>query len=496
MFGKKDKTIEQAPESVAPIVLPEAPEELILTPASIVTYENLDISDVYDQVLSANGSVRLINTRLPLPADDVTLNVETDGDTFDVYGTIRLQDKKRATGVVKKVARLIEKSSEDTGGTITTYRDGIDVKDQNGTRLLIAQGAYYSENESIIVSTGKLKDGYDTTLDVFESPELTKELFKATVEQTLGAMAMVLNVAYAMEENQAGRELTLRVVQKKSQKLPKTEAPEVVEELVDDEAHPKLTLNDIGGQAEAKEEIKSLAYALSHPESYRRWGAQPPKGILFEGPPGTGKTLLARVVASEADATFFPVSVTDVSSKWYGDSEKRIKRIFEQAAQAEKAIIYFDELDALSPSRNSSHEATSRVVSIILQCMDGFLAKGNVFVIASTNNAEKIDEALLRTGRFDRKLYIGLPDSEARKAIFSIHMKKACETADRQLFEEIDLDELAEAAEGISGADIKEMVRRTLEQKVRTEMISEQTDDNPVTTQDILNQLSAYKKIS
>jgi transitional endoplasmic reticulum ATPase len=257
---------------------------------------------------------------------------------------------------------------------------------------------------------------------------------------------------------------------------------------------PDVTFEDIGGQPQAKREIQGLAFALKNPELYKKWGTRPPKGIILYGPPGTGKTLMARALASQADARFFHVETSDIASKWYGESEQIVKSIFELASQnGEKTIIFFDEIDAIAPQREGSHEATHRVVSTLLENMDGMTSRDNVMVVASTNRLDGVEPALLRAGRFDRWVEVPLPDEEGRKQIFNIHMQKVEQVAGRSLFSGVNLDAIIPNTEKSSGADIAEVVRRALEEKVRQEGTGQQV--GLVTTEDILRELKNYERI-
>ncbi|HXI16257.1 MAG TPA: AAA family ATPase [Chloroflexota bacterium] len=236
------------------------------------------------------------------------------------------------------------------------------------------------------------------------------------------------------------------------------------------EVTPGASFDEVGGQEEAKRELQAICLAIRDPEAYRRWGARPPKGVLLYGPPGTGKTLLARCLAREAGARFIHVRATDVTSKWYGEAEKRLQAAFDRARKEAPAVIFFDEIDAIARAREDSHEATHRVVSTLLENMDGLEESKGVVVIAATNRPEAVDSALTRPGRFDRLVEVPLPNRNGRRSIFDVHLRKAEASAGRGLFEPLqpeDWDRLLDASEGFSGAEIEETVRRTLEAKVR-----------------------------
>lgn len=228
---------------------------------------------------------------------------------------------------------------------------------------------------------------------------------------------------------------------------------------------------DIGGQAEAKRELQSVVQAIRKPELYQRWGTRPPRGVLLYGEPGTGKTMLAKALAAEAEATFLHIRATDIGSKWYGESEKLLQEAFDIAkTEPGKTILFFDEVDALAQSRGGSdNEASQRIVATMLENIDGLQSDNDLLILASTNRKDVIDDALLRPGRLDRHVYVALPETEDRVAILELTMRKAEEIAGRKLFAHIDAHTIAEAMQGYSGADITEMIRRTLEEKVRQE---------------------------
>jgi transitional endoplasmic reticulum ATPase len=244
--------------------------------------------------------------------------------------------------------------------------------------------------------------------------------------------------------------------------------------------HPTATFNDVGGLVEAKRELEAFCMALRDPELYRRWGARPPRGLLLFGPPGTGKTLLARCLAGQADAAFFHLKVVDVASMWYGQAERRLQAMFDEARGEPRSIIFFDEIDALAPPRETAHEATHRVVSTLLENLDGLEERSDMLVVASTNRPESVDPAFLRPGRIDRLIEVSLPDPGARREIFQVHMRKAESRAGRQLFAEFAWRGLLRSTGGMSGAEIEEIVRRTLEARVR----SSTPDDESLITED------------
>jgi len=214
---------------------------------------------------------------------------------------------------------------------------------------------------------------------------------------------------------------------------------------------PNVHWDDIGGLQDVKQKLKeAVEWPMKYNELFSHMDAKPPKGILLYGPPGTGKTLLAKAVATESQANFISVKGPEFLSKWVGESEKAVRETFRKARQAAPCVIFFDEIDAIAPSRGGSADShvTERVISQMLTELDGLEELRDVIVIAATNRPDIIDPALLRPGRFDRLIYIPPPDKEARKEIFKIHTRK------KPLAKDVNIDELAEKTEGYTGADI------------------------------------------
>jgi transitional endoplasmic reticulum ATPase len=221
---------------------------------------------------------------------------------------------------------------------------------------------------------------------------------------------------------------------------------------------PEVRWEDVGGADSAVQTLRDgIQLPLRHPEAFQRLGIRAARGFLLFGPPGTGKTLLAKAVAHEADANFIAAKASDVLSKWYGESERQIARLFARARQVAPTVVFLDEIDALAPQRGSGmgDSATSeRVVNTLLAEMDGLESLSRVIVIGATNRPTLIDPALLRPGRFDELVYVAVPDSRGRRKILSIH------TARMPLADDVDLDEIAERAQGFTGADLEGLVRR------------------------------------
>ena len=222
--------------------------------------------------------------------------------------------------------------------------------------------------------------------------------------------------------------------------------PKAVE--LTDEKIPEITYEDIGGLSEEIKKIREMVeIPMKHPEIFERLGVEPPKGVLLHGPPGTGKTLLAKAVANESDANFILLNGPEIMSKFYGESEKRIRDIFEEAEKSAPTIIFIDEIDAIAPKREEvTGEVERRVVSQILTMMDGLKGRGKVIVIGATNRVNALDPALRRPGRFDREIAINVPDKEGRLSVLKIHTRG-------MPLVKVDLDSLAAVTHGFVGAD-------------------------------------------
>jgi transitional endoplasmic reticulum ATPase len=229
----------------------------------------------------------------------------------------------------------------------------------------------------------------------------------------------------------------------------------VLSEAVAEGAVPAVTYEDIGGLKEELQRVREMIeLPLKHPELFDRLGIEPPKGVLLHGPPGTGKTLIAKAVANEAGASFYAINGPEIMSKWYGESEARLRKIFEEAQQNAPSIIFIDEIDAIAPKREEvTGEVERRVVATLNTLMDGLKARGKVIVIGATNRPDALDPALRRPGRFDREIEIGVPDRDGRKEILQIH------TRGMPLAKDVDLDHYADVTHGFVGADLEALCK-------------------------------------
>ncbi|MCI0399673.1 MAG: ATP-dependent zinc metalloprotease FtsH [Chloroflexi bacterium] len=219
---------------------------------------------------------------------------------------------------------------------------------------------------------------------------------------------------------------------------------------------PTVTFDDVAGVDEAKEEVKEIVQFLREPERFIQVGARIPKGVLMVGPPGTGKTLLARAIAGEAGVPFFHISGSEFVEMFVGVGASRVRDLFSKAKQHAPAIVFVDEIDAVGRQRGAGlgggHDEREQTLNQILVEMDGFSNETNVIVIAATNRPDVLDPALLRPGRFDRKVIVDLPDLRGREAILKVHIRG------KPISSKIDLSELARLSAGFSGADLENMV--------------------------------------
>jgi len=219
---------------------------------------------------------------------------------------------------------------------------------------------------------------------------------------------------------------------------------------------PNVKWTDVGGLEEAKEELKkAVEWPLKYPDVFKKMGVKPPKGVLLYGPSGTGKTLLAKAVATESEANFISIKGPELLSKWVGESEKGIRKVFRKARQVAPCIVFFDEIDGLAPQRGSNlgSRASGTVVNQMLTEMDGLEQNRGVIFMAATNRLDLIDPGLLRPGRIDKLVKVDAPDKNSRLAIFKVHTKKV------MMAKEVSLKELVEKTSGFSGADIEGLIR-------------------------------------
>jgi transitional endoplasmic reticulum ATPase len=267
-------------------------------------------------------------------------------------------------------------------------------------------------------------------------------------------------------------------------------APDTEIELLPEFTEPEearrtdVTYDDVGGLGDTIDQVREMIeLPLKHPELFLRLGIDPPKGVLLHGPPGTGKTLLARAVANEADAEFFSIAGPEIMGRHYGESEERLRQVFQEAQQKAPSIVFIDEIDSIAPKRSEvTGELERRVVAQLLTLMDGLEARQNVVVIGATNRVNAIDEALRRPGRFDREIVIGVPDQQGRLEVLTIH------TRGMPLSEDVSVDELSRVTYGFVGADMSALIREAAMESLRRHLPTMDLDGGEI-PQEVLENL-------
>ena len=247
----------------------------------------------------------------------------------------------------------------------------------------------------------------------------------------------------------------------------------------------RVTFKDVAGADEEKEELEEIVQFLRDPEKYTALGAHIPKGVLLVGPPGTGKTLLAKAVAGEADVAYLSISGSDFVEMYVGVGASRVRDLFEQAKKQAPAIVFIDEIDAVGRQRGSGlgggHDEREQTLNQLLVEMDGFAVNEGVVVLAATNRVDILDPALLRPGRFDRQVYVGLPDIKGRQEILAVHAKN------KPLAEDVDLEKLAKGTSGFTGADLENLLNEAA-------LLAGRRDEKAITMADL--QQSVIKVIA
>ena len=251
---------------------------------------------------------------------------------------------------------------------------------------------------------------------------------------------------------------------------------------------PKVSYDDLGGLGTEVSKIREMIeLPLRHPELFKRLGVEAPKGVLLHGPPGTGKTMLAKAVAGETSSNFISIGGPEIVSKFYGESEGKLREIFKEAEENAPSIIFIDEIDSIAPKRDEvTGEAERRIVAQLLSLMDGLNSRGKVVVIGATNRPNSIDEALRRPGRFDREIEIGIPDRNGRLEIIQIH------TRGMPLAEDVDLTYLADKTHGYAGADISALCKEAAMAALRRILPEMDLDADEIPI-DMLNRIAVTK---
>ena len=356
-------------------------------------------------------------------------------------------------------------------------------------------------NEYVVVSSGKVKDATSVILAPIDmrlnvDQDFTNFVKNRLMERTFvegdSTLVMMLGHAIPFTVTKTRPHGIVRMTYDTNLQILNEPAPETG-------GMPRTTYEDIGGLQEEIQRIREMVeLPLRHPELFQRLGIDPPKGVLLHGPPGCGKTLLARAVANESEANFSTINGPEIMSKFYGESEARLREIFQQAEKNSPSIIFIDELDAIAPKREEvTGEVERRVVAQLLASMDGLAGRGNVIVIGATNRVNALDPALRRPGRFDREIEIGVPDKKSRHEILQIH------TRGMPLAEDVKLEKLTDMTHGYTGADLAALSRETAMKALRRYLPEINLEDErippsvlekmDVRMEDFLN---AYKEIT
>ncbi|MDH5703883.1 MAG: CDC48 family AAA ATPase [Aigarchaeota archaeon] len=344
--------------------------------------------------------------------------------------------------------------------------------DDDGTGIVridaeIRRNAGVTVGDFVKISRGSVKPASRIVLSPFEPLPFIGDFGRVVRVQLMnqpvskGDVVIVPVLGMGLELKVVGTSPSAGVVVTENTKVEVSATPVKREEEVGG-----VTYEDIGGLYEELQRIREMVeLPMKHPELFKHLGIEPPKGLLLHGPPGTGKTLIAKALAIETGATFLMINGPEIMSKFYGESEARLREVFQEAEKNAPAIIFIDELDAIAPKRGEvTGEVERRVVSQLLTLMDGMTSRGNVVVIAATNRVEAVDPALRRPGRFDREIRVGVPTRDGRREILTIH------TRGMPLAADVNRNELGDITHGFVGADLASLAREAAMNALRRVM--------------------------
>ena len=366
-----------------------------------------------------------------------------DPELMDILG-IKVGDIVQIDGNRKTVAKVLRGAPEDANRGIiridgsTRRNAGVSLDERVGIKKVTAKNAEkitFSPTEQL-----RLQGGEEYLKQVLEGRAIAKG---DTI--TLNVMGNKIDLVVTSFAPSGDAVLMASTTEVKVSDKPAANNGDV----------PKVSYDDIGGLGDAVRKIREMVeLPLRHPELFKRLGVEAPKGVLLHGPPGTGKTMLAKAVAGETSSNFISIGGPEIVSKFYGESEGKLREIFKDAEENAPSIIFIDEIDSIAPKRDEVNgEEERRIVAQLLSLMDGLNSRGKVVVIGATNRPNSIDEALRRPGRFDREIEIGIPDRDGRLEILEIH------TRGMPLAEDVDLKWLADKTHGYAGADLSALTK-------------------------------------
>lgn len=366
-----------------------------------------------------------------------------DPELMDILG-IKVGDIVQIDGNKKTVAKVLRGAPEDANRGIiridgsTRRNAGVSLDERVGIKKVTAKNAEkitFSPTEQL-----RLQGGEEYLKQVLEGRAIAKG---DTI--TLNVMGNKIDLVVTSFAPSGDAVLMASTTEVKVSDKPAANNGDV----------PKVSYDDIGGLGDAVKKIREMVeLPLRHPELFKRLGVEAPKGVLLHGPPGTGKTMLAKAVAGETSSNFISIGGPEIVSKFYGESEGKLREIFKDAEENAPSIIFIDEIDSIAPKRDEVNgEEERRIVAQLLSLMDGLNSRGKVVVIGATNRPNSIDEALRRPGRFDREIEIGIPDRDGRLEILEIH------TRGMPLADDVDLKWLADKTHGYAGADLSALTK-------------------------------------
>ncbi|MFH1332208.1 MAG: CDC48 family AAA ATPase [archaeon] len=413
------------------------------------------------------------------------------GGVVEIEGnkkTVGIVDRAYPTDVGQSIIRMdgiLRRNSRTGIGELVKVRKA-DVKEAKSITIAPAQKGVTIQADPVIFKRGLLGravvKGDQVALGGARSRRRTmegspfEEIFEAFEQGFMGPFGLGGLKFIVVETNP--KQAVIITENTSIQLSPK--AVEIPEEKVID-----VTYEDIGGLGEELKKVRELVETpLRHPELFQKLGIEPPAGILLYGPPGSGKTLLAKAVANESEANFILLNGPEVMNKFYGESERKVRELFEEAEKNAPSIIFIDEIDAIAPKREEVHgEVERRVVSQLLTMMDGLKSRTRVVVIGATNRPNALDPALRRPGRFDREIQIGVPDKRARLEILKIH------TRNMPLAKDVKLEELAEVTHGFVGADLSALAKEAAMNVLRKVLQNVQLREKEPVPQEILDKI-------